>query len=140
MMWMTEIIQAANHVHASFQRLGFASQGASSPGKAIETLTECGIEAFDESGVDHASALRLLDEGLNHRFTALHNAPRNVPLPIHTLFDNLHNSDVGPGNQLRTPQFPFAAWQSCPKSFAKGGRSLPDHLLPTTRGDRAPGS
>src|SRR3989304_4841275 len=102
MMRMTEIVQAANDIHADFQGLDFASQGASAPDKAIETLPKGGVETFDESGIDHASALRVLDEGLDHRFTAMHNAPRNVQLPIQTLFDHLHNGDIGPGNQRRT--------------------------------------
>jgi hypothetical protein len=120
MMRMTEIVQTANDIHASFQGLNFASQGTSSPGKAIETLTKGGVEALDEGGIDLPSALCFLDDGLDHRFTALHNAPRNVQLPIDTLFDNLHNGDVRPGNQLRASQFSLAARQSCPKSFAEG--------------------
>jgi hypothetical protein len=120
MVRMTEIVQAANHIHASLQGLNFASRGASSPGKAIQTLAKGSIEALDESGIDATCALRLLDDGLDNHFTALHDASRDVQLPIHSLLDDLHNGDIGPGNQLRATHFTLAAWQRSPKCFAKG--------------------
>ena len=121
MMWVTEIVQAANDLHAGFEGLDFTGQGASSPGKAIEALAKGRIETLNESSIDHASALRLLDERLDHRFTALHNAPRDVQLSIHSLLDDLHNGDIGPGNQLWASQFPLTPWPSGSKGLPKGG-------------------
>ena len=110
MVRMTEIVPAANHIHASFQGLNFASQGARSPDKAIKTLAKGGIEALDESGIDPACTLRLLDEGLDHRFTALHDAPRDVQLSIHSLLDDLHN---GRG-EFDTPEDFYNYWRKYP--------------------------
>ena len=120
MMRMTEIVEAANHKHTGFQGLDFAGQGMRSPNKALETLAKSGIEMFDESSIDPACALRFLNEGLDHRIAALHNASRDVQLSIQALLDDLHNGDIGLGNQLRSPQFCLPTWQGSPKCLAKG--------------------
>lgn len=57
----------------------------------MRRLAKGGIEALDEGGIDPACALRFLNEGLDHRFVALHNAAMDVQLSLHTLLDDLHN-------------------------------------------------
>ena len=74
MMGMAEIVEAANHIHPRFQGIDFASQGACSADKAIETLAKGGVEAFDEGGIDPAGALCFLNEGFDHCRATLHNA------------------------------------------------------------------
>ena len=97
MMWMTEVVQAANDIHTSFQGLTFASQGASAADKAIEALTKSGIETFDVGGIDDArDALSGLAQARDGFDAALDNTVVHVQNAIKALFDHLHDSNIGP--------------------------------------------
>lgn len=85
----------------------------------IEPLAESGIEPFDEGGVDHTAFLGLVDQVFHHFLTALNDVPCDVELAVQTLFDNLNNGDIRPGNQPGTPGFAAATWQGGTKRVAK---------------------
>ncbi len=102
MVGVTEVVQAADDVHARFQGFGFAHQSAGFAGQTIETLTKSSVEAFNERCIDRTMSLGLEDQALYHQLSALNDAPGNVQLTIDTLFDNLDNGNIRPGNQPGT--------------------------------------
>jgi len=110
MMRIAEVVKAANYIHTGFQGLGFVYQGSGAPCQIIETLTKSGIEAFDESGVNDALALSFADQAVDHVFTALHNPAGDVQLVFLTVFDDLNDSDIGPGKQPGAARFVTPVW------------------------------
>jgi hypothetical protein len=121
MVRVAEIVQAADDVHPGFQGFSFANQSAGFADQAVEPLTESGIEALDESGVDHTLALGCADQALHHLLSALDNASGDVQLTVDTLFDNLNNGDIRPRNQPGASPFAMPAGYCCTKRAAKGG-------------------
>ena len=100
-MSIAEVVEATDDEYACFKGGYLTHQSASSASQTIETLAEGGVEPFNESGVDHTLSLGLADQALHHLLVALNNASYHVEFTIHSLFDDLDNGDVGPGNQLR---------------------------------------
>jgi hypothetical protein len=65
-------------------------------------LTESSIEALNVGRVDATAALGLLDEPLDHGSTTLNDATVNLEALSCSLFDDLNDGDVRPGDQART--------------------------------------
>jgi len=120
-MRVTEVVQAADDIHAGFQGFGFAHQGAGFASQAIETLAKGGVEPFDESGIDRTVSLGLVDQALYHLLSALNDAPGNVQLTVPTLLDDLGDGNIRPGNQPGASLFAVPERHSRAKRVAKGG-------------------
>ncbi len=58
---ITEIVNAAENIHAVLQRGALASQMTSTAEQASQTLAESGIEPFDVGGIDDTASLRCLE-------------------------------------------------------------------------------
>ncbi len=54
---VTEVIDAAEEVHAVLQCGALASEMTSATEQASQTLAESGIQPFNVSGIDHATSL-----------------------------------------------------------------------------------
>jgi hypothetical protein len=50
-MIIAEVVETADELHGSHQRLGAARQSPSSPHQIVQPLTESGIEPFDKSSI-----------------------------------------------------------------------------------------
>lgn len=61
MVKVAEVIEAANQVHACEQGLSLLGQIAGATRQRADPLAKGGVEAFDESGIDDAYSLCLLD-------------------------------------------------------------------------------
>lgn len=93
-MISTKVVDTAQHIHASLQSFGVASQAPSPTGQASQALAKSSIEPFNKSGVDHAWTLAGLDEVLNHLGTALNNPSLNSQLSRGSPLDHLDDSDL----------------------------------------------
>ncbi len=117
-MIVTEIVETADDKHARGEGLGLLRQMASAAREAAQPLAERGVQPLDIGSVDHAAALGGIDELCNHLTCTLHDAAVDSQLASRTLFDNLYNGDVRPGQQLRSAVW-TAAWQGGPEGFSK---------------------
>jgi len=77
----TEIVRAANQVHARVQRFQARSGVPTFAGQACESLTESSIQAFDKSCIEHISLTReleqllcLIEQTMSHLTGDLHDA------------------------------------------------------------------
>ena len=120
MMRVTEVVKTADDIHSRFKGWSFAQQRPGAAGQAVEALAESSVEAFDKSGVDHTLALGFSDQGLDHGFSALNNAPGDIQLSIQALLDDLNDGDIWPGSQFgrpfSLPQFGTAVRNELPKA------------------------
>ena len=105
MMVVTEVVKASDREHTGYQGLALLSEMARTPRQPGQTLPEGGIEPFDVSGVDDPAARGLFQQPGDHAFTPLHDAALDAQLPGGALLDDLHDSDVGPGDQAGTAAF-----------------------------------
>ena len=76
---ITEIVDAAEDVHAVLQSGTLASQMTGTAEQASETLAEGGIEPFDVGGINDTASLCGLEELFDHRFGSLDNDALDVP-------------------------------------------------------------
>jgi len=140
MVRITEIVKTADDVHACFQGFCFANQGAGFAGQAIEPLAKSGIEPFDESSIDHSLPLGLVDQSFNHLLSTLDNPAGDGKLALGSLFDDLHDGDIGPGKQLGTSLFAPPTGYSRAKRIAKGshiaGQTIYGQKQRSTQGHR----
>ena len=121
-MEVAKVVEAAYDVHTSHQSFGASSQCAGASYQVVQPLTEGGIESFDVSRIDDTfSFLGCMDQVRYHFLAALHNTTINAQYAIHPLFDDLHNGNVRPGNQLTTTDFSTLTWQFAAKSQSESG-------------------
>ena len=120
-MEVAKVVETPDEVHASHQRFRSAGQSAGTSHQVVHSLAEGGVEPFDEGGVDDTfSLLGCFDQAFHHFFAALHNAPVNGQHAFRSLFDDLNNSDVRPGNQFATTDSALSTGQFAAKSQSKG--------------------
>ncbi len=81
MMRQTEIVGAANQIHARMQSLQARSCVPTFAGQACQSLTHGSIQAFDKSCIKHVSPTReleqllcLIEQAMNHLSGDLHDS------------------------------------------------------------------
>ena len=106
-MEVAEIVEASDQIHAGHQRFGMLSYSASTTCQRVDALAKGRIEAFNKGGIDHTFALCDLDEIFHHVFRTLHNPSFDVQNAFNSLFDDLHDNNILPGNHPTPSRFPL---------------------------------
>lgn len=115
----TEVVDGSDQVHPPVQGLALPGQGAASANQRAQPLTECAVESLDVSGVDHASGLRLLEEGFDRLGGALNNSSHDGgDLLVHVLVDRLSDADIVPRSESGSST--LAAGDGVAKDIAHG--------------------
>ena len=115
-MLITEVVEAADNIHACGQGGFLLDQATGAAGQTSQTLAEGGIQAFDVSRIDDATALRGVEQPRHKGFAALHNAAHDVQAGRRPVLDDLHDDDVWPRHQLGASRLAMARQRG-----AKGG-------------------
>ncbi len=140
-MVSTEIVNTTNDIHPGVQGLRLASQRAGAASQHSEALVEGGIEPFDESGIDPASTLRMLDQLSDLVGTALHNATADGKVTRGAVFDHLDNRQFRPSALFAatglTPARYFAA-KGALQGLDIARQTIDRHQQGQTQGHRYP--
>lgn len=80
---LTEIVDAADDIHACDNRLGLAGQMAGATGQVRQALAECAIQPFDKGRVDDVAPQALGQQAVNQCPAPLDDTPVNrAVLPL----------------------------------------------------------
>src|SRR5262249_7456164 len=105
-MLSAEIIDRARQVHGPIQALATASYRTCPTTQRRDMPAKSAVEAFNERRVEHSLSIDLVAQKIDHLRTALHDPSFNAfELASDMSFENLHDVDVRPFDQLGTPQF-----------------------------------
>src|SRR5262245_38715746 len=109
-----KVIDRPDRIHPVMQRQWATYQCPASPRQHRQTLAERRVQPLAIGRVDHAVAVRATLERLDARWCASYNTAFDVDhTPLHIALDNLRNTDVFPGTQLR------ASMGACPHRITK---------------------
>jgi hypothetical protein len=118
-MIVTEVVDAADEEHARLQGVRLARQRAGVATQTGQTLAKCGIEPFDERGIDVAAALGALQAGGNRLLITLHDAAFNGQSFRGASLDHLHDLNALPGYKTKASVV-LDPIHSCPLTDAEG--------------------
>ena len=99
-MLITEVVEAANNIHACGQGGLFLDQVPGAPGETSQTLAESRIQPLNVGRIDDPAALGGVEQPCHQGFTALHNAAHDVQACRRPALHDLHDDDVWPRHQL----------------------------------------
>jgi len=116
---VTEIVDAAEDIHAVLQGGAVASQVTGPTEQASQTLAEGGIEPFDVGSIYYAASLCCLEQLLDHRFGSLDDEALDVPGARGFGFHDLDNGDIGPFDQRHPSRLACQAGDASAKGIPK---------------------
>src|SRR5690606_33978832 len=124
---------------ASRQGFRLLGQSARPSGQPGQMRTKGGVQPLNVGGVDDPRCLlRQLAQPFYLLLTTLNNASLNFQTRRQASFDHLHQSDVGPGNQLRPTWLAFngqGGAKSSLKRFHIARQAINGQQQGATKGD-----